>query len=763
MTSIISIIAIENYRVVPEIFNIAIQMLYFLSMPLVSLFFILYLISEVWEFDKKIYTYMWIASIPYVLYLPFVLSNPFTGILYKISEIDGFKFGNGFILTYLVPILYMFIILLVVISRRVKMEPFLRKGLLYFPIISLIIMGIQIIYPEIILSGTATASAIMVLFIYHLKREQDVFKESENKYKSLFDLGSGALLLIDKETGEILQVNDSACDIYGYSHDEMLKTNVIDMSAEPQKTERSIKETNESKTLVPMRYHKKKDGTVFPVEITASLFDRNSREVLLVSVRDITQRLNSEKTLRYNEEKFKAITQISMDGYWVIDKDGNILEVNDAYSKMIGYSVEDLLTMNISDISVSEDMLQTSEHMNEIKKQGWDKFESIHRKADGSIITVHISVTFIADKELYISFISDITERKRAEEEIKHLVYHDGLTGLYNRSFFEEEVARLSVDRQMPISIIMGDINGLKLINDGFGHENGDKVIINIASILRNCCREEDVVARVGGDEFCILLPKSDEAIVQRICDNIYKECEKQGKQNKDGLQFVSISLGSTTRTNAHESIEVIMKEAESAMYKHKLLETRSLRSSVVSSIISTLHERYVETAEHSRRAQILCRKIGLALGVSDSIIDDLKLLAILHDIGKVAIDDKIINKTGELTEEERKEMQRHCEIGYHITQSTLEFQHISEYILTHHERWDGTGYPRHIKGEDIPLLARILSIIDAYDAMVNDRLYRKALTAEEAVMEIKKFSGTQFDPNLAKIFIEKVLEVEWE
>lgn len=352
----------------------------------------------------------------------------------------------------------------------------------------------------------------------------------------------------------------------------------------------------------------------------------------------------------------------------------------------------------------------------------------------------------------------DITERKKQEEEIVYLGYHDSLTGLYNRAFFEEEVRRLDVDRQMPLSVIMGDINGLKLINDSFGHELGDKLIVEIAKIIKGACREEDIVARFGGDEFCILLPKSNEVITQNICNRIYKKCEEQEKSSSE-VPFISISLGYTTRTSAYEPIDAIMRDAEAAMYKHKLLETRSLRSSIVSSIISTLRERYIETEEHSDRMKRLCRATGIALGITDSKLDDLELLALLHDIGKIAISDSLINKTSSLSDEEWEEMKRHTEIGYHITQSTIEFQQISEYILTHHEKWDGSGYPRQLKGEEIPLLSRIISVIDAFDAMVNDRPYRKALTEDAAIVELGANAGTQFDPEIVDVFIHKVLK----
>ncbi|MEI6602989.1 MAG: diguanylate cyclase [Clostridia bacterium] len=639
--SIISIVFIENHAMVPGLINSAVQMLYFLAAPILPLLFVFYLIAVIWEDRSNIQEFFRIAAIPYFLFVPLVIINAFTGLLYKIDAVSGFSYGPGFLLTYFVPAIYLLSILYVAFYRRKKMDPFLRKVMFFFPILSILLLGVQVVFPEVILSSTTVAAALLIMFLNYQKDQEALILQSGDKYKRLFELESDALFLLDKETGMILEANVSASELYGYSQIELKHLKHVDMSAEPEGTVKAAREMNEQKIIIPVRYHKRKDGTVFPVEIASSLFIQNNREVLLVSIRNIT-------------------------------------------------------------------------------------------------------------------------ERKKVEGEIKHLSYHDYLTGLYNRTFFEEELVRLSVDRQLPISIIMGDINGLKLINDSFGHKNGDKLIIKIANILKKCCREEDIIARVGGDEFCILSPQSNHETVQRICNNIYRECKEQEKAHEEALQFISISLGATTRTSAHESMEIIMKEAEAAMYKHKLLETKSLRSSIVSSIMSTLRERYIETEEHSQRMQELCQRIGHALGISNAMIDDLKLLAVLHDIGKIAISDALINKKEKLTDEEWKEMSRHCEIGFHITQSTLEFQNISENILSHHEKWDGSGYPNQLIGETIPLLSRIISIVDAYDAMTNNRPYRNAFSEDEAVSEIKRFSGTQFDPKIAKVFVEKVLGKQW-
>lgn len=340
--------------------------------------------------------------------------------------------------------------------------------------------------------------------------------------------------------------------------------------------------------------------------------------------------------------------------------------------------------------------------------------------------------------------------------DILYLSFHDSLTGLFNRRFFEEEMKRLDCARQLPISIIMGDINGLKLVNDIFGHLEGDKILKIAAEILKTSCRTEDIIARWGGDEFVILLPQTSNEEVSKLC----KRIENSFKSIKNDNTIVSISLGYSTKTKMAEDILQSLKQAEDYMYQRKLLESKSLRSSVVASIKSTLHERSCETEEHAERIRTYCMEIGNAIGINDKMMDELMLFAVLHDIGKVAIKDTVLNKPAPLSAEEWAEMKRHSETGYHIAQATPELSHIAEYILCHHENIDGTGYPRGLSGDEIPLLSRILAIADAYDAMTSDRPYRRALTKEEALRELEKNAGTQFDKKIVRLFINKYSSV---
>jgi HD-GYP domain-containing protein (c-di-GMP phosphodiesterase class II) len=216
--------------------------------------------------------------------------------------------------------------------------------------------------------------------------------------------------------------------------------------------------------------------------------------------------------------------------------------------------------------------------------------------------------------------------------------------------------------------------------------------------------------------------------------------------------------LGYATKLTSDEKIEHIIKKAEDFMYRKKLLESRSMHSSLVASMRSTLYEKSFENEEHAKRINNVCKKIGAALDLSEDTMFQLDLFSMLHDIGKVAVDVQILNKKGKLTEDEWDIVKRHSETGYRIAKSVPELGCIAELILCHHERWDGKGYPQGIKDDQIPLLSRILAVADAYDAMTEDRPYRKALSKENAIEELKSNSGKQFDPEIVRVFLSKVI-----
>jgi len=391
-------------------------------------------------------------------------------------------------------------------------------------------------------------------------------------------------------------------------------------------------------------------------------------------------------------------------------------------------------------------------------EQRFDFEYKIIRIQDGKERWVHELGKVVYDHQddglRLIGMIQDVTDRKRTEEKIIYLSFHDQLTGLYNRRFFEEELKRLDVARNYPLTLVMADVNGLKLINDSFGHAIGDELLINVAKVLRKGCRGDDIIARLGGDEFSILLPNTDAAETEQILERIYA----LAIQEKVGSIELSISFGYETKHYVNEDILELFKKAEDYMYKRKLFEGPSMRGKTIKTIIKTLHEKNKREEQHSYRVSALCQSMGEALGLPEVDVQELKSVGLLHDIGKIAIDEEILNKPGKLTNAEWDEIKRHPEIGYRILSTVHGMAEMAEYVLAHHERWDGLGYPKGIKGEELPLQPRIIAIADAYDAMTSSRSYRDALPDEVAVSELRKNAGIQFDPELVELFIDKVV-----
>lgn len=345
--------------------------------------------------------------------------------------------------------------------------------------------------------------------------------------------------------------------------------------------------------------------------------------------------------------------------------------------------------------------------------------------------------------------ITDIDSKKQTEYELNYLTYYDKLTNVYNRGYYEYIISKIDSEANLPLTIIIGDLNGLKITNDTFGHSEGDKLLKKAAEIFKISCSNNAIICRWGGDEFTILIPNTDENEGEKICAKIKEKC------NDEKNVKINIALGYSTKKSFDETIDSVIADAEEKMYRNKLLEHASSRNSIISSLTKTLWEKSFESEEHSQRIFNLCTKVGDKLNLTSSQLDELWILAKLHDIGNLAISDDILNKVSPLTREEWDIMKTHTEIGYRIATSAPDLRPIAYAILSHHEKYDGTGYPNRLKGEEIPFLARLLCIVDAYDVMTHDRPYKKALSQAMAINELKKNSGTQFDPDLLQVCIE--------
>jgi len=473
----------------------------------------------------------------------------------------------------------------------------------------------------------------------------------------------------------------------------------------------------------------------------------------------ITERKQMERSLFLEKELFRTTLLSVGDGVISTDNEGRVLIMNRVAEDLTGWNVEDAKGKEFRQVFNIIDELSRGKAPDPIR-QVLDSGEPVELEENCILISregretpIEDSAAPIRDKEgettgVVIVF-RDCSEKRERQKEIEYLSYHDQLTGLYNRRFFEEELRRLDVPRNLPLSLVMIDVNGLKLFNDAFGHNAGDELLEKVAGVLRKVCRADDIAARIGGDEFMILLPLTDrdhlDPLMARISDAMSKERVKDLP--------VSVSLGGATKTDAGESVEKVFDMAEDQMYRRKISEKSSYHNRSVKLILETLYSKSPWEKEHSENVSVLSGAIGLEMGLAQPDIDDLKAAGIIHDIGKIAVSNKILEKDGPLDEEEWKEIRKHPETGYSILSTVNEYSPFAKIVLYHHERWDGKGYPNGLKGYDIPLQSRILGVADAYDAMVSERAYRKAMSREDALAELRRCAGTQFDPEVVKIF----------
>ncbi len=489
----------------------------------------------------------------------------------------------------------------------------------------------------------------------------------------------------------------------------------------------------------------------------------DGRKVRLELAVDITDYKGIEAELDKQNNFLEALFKNSTDAILLFDSRNRIINVNRRFTELFGYTPEEVMGREIDEVLEYGKKGSADRELTERVLQGSTvEAEGVRYTREGKSIEVAIKgIPVVIEGKLQGGYgiYTDITAQKRFQEQLKYLSTHDRLTGLYNRDFFEEELSRLELRKQYPYSVISSDLDGLKLVNDTLGHHRGDQLLQEFANILRRCVRKSDILARMGGDEFAILLPHTGEKEAKELMQHLYSRMEDYNHKNSE--LPLSVSLGSASTHGPHLSLQETYKKADNNMYQDKLLRSSSARSQLVNALMATLSERDFLTEGHAHRLENLCRKIGERLGLNERQLADLSLLARVHDLGKVGVPDYILFKKGSLNQEERKLMQQHTQKGYRIAVSSPGLSAIADLILKHHERWDGSGYPLGLKGEDIPVECRILALVDAFDAMTNDRPYRKAMPLDKALQEIADHAGTQFDPALVCLFLKLAEEGE--
>lgn len=443
------------------------------------------------------------------------------------------------------------------------------------------------------------------------------------------------------------------------------------------------------------------------------------------------------------------------------DENWTMTFLSDGFQKVTGYEPEEVLNNRL--ISFEEiisndyrDMVRNKWENDINNKTRYIAEYKIKHKEGKEIWILEQGIGIYDNYDNCIAiegYISDIDARKKLEDSLANLSYRDYLTGLYNKRYIEEELKRLKNSRNVPISIIIGDINGLKFINDSFGHEYGDELIKNVGLILKESLRDYELISRTGGDEYLIILENTSKNQVVVIIDRIQKKLSED-KFLKMGL---SVSFGHATKEIYEDDLEDILTQAEDMMYRRKLHTNPFSKRNTVNALLNSLFEKDVDSETHAMNVGKYSKMLAEAAGLNSEDIQKTETAALLHDVGKVNIDEAILHSKTVLSNDEYSHIKKHSEIGYRILHNVKELQDIADIILCHHERIDGKGYPNAIKGEEIPYISRIISICDAFDSMVNSRTYKKPLSFDEAFNELRNCAGNQFDANLVELFITEM------
>lgn len=432
----------------------------------------------------------------------------------------------------------------------------------------------------------------------------------------------------------------------------------------------------------------------------------------------------------------------------LFDNSNHTLDVNNAASRLLNCQGNELIGRSITDYP-----LNWRDILNRNAGQG----------ADNAVVSINgfegekfynFNQLMLKDKKYRVIgkliVLTDITELKEAMNRLEHLSLHDQVTGIKNRVYFDSTLKRIDAEENYPLGIVIGDVNGLKLANDAFGHITGDLLLQKAGETIVLTCGGKYPVARIGGDEFAIIMPGTDEKEVAQLIEAIKKNCALINSIPTP----LSISFGFALKRDPQQDIQEIIKKADEMMYKQKKLESSSVRTAMILTLKNALGDKNIESHEHLERTRQQAVELGRAICLPNHLLDDLSLLAWLHDAGKLAMPDHILLKSTSLNDEEWKLIRKHPEQGYHIASAIPELTAIAEAILYHHERWDGSGYPYGLKGEEIPLLARIITVVDAFDVMTHHQPYQSAINEELALNEINNCAGSHFDPYIAEVFI---------
>ena len=661
---------------------------------------------------------------------------------------------------------------------------------------------------------------LVFFFLYLLRMRRALHREKEDLAAAITNLDVGFCRQTPGDQGSFLEANDGFLKMLDFNEKELFALKPLDIHMSKDNYREFCELLTHRGTLIKEIQLKKKNGKGVWVVVSAKLVknERGEPRYYEYIVMDVSERKWMEEEMSSAYLRFEAVIQntpnIAIQGFSL---DGKVLEWNHASEILYGYPKHEILGKKGDEFILRESDRMEFRELFETMKQTARPSPPREWKArtrNNKEITVYSSMFPILHNDKVIEIycmdvdISDRVETESRLNEIKDklesLALKDPLTEIYNFRYFRERLAsefERAKRTLQPLTIVMMDLDYFKSINDTYGHQFGDRVLKQVARFLKAELRTNDVVSRWGGEEFAVILPDTNRidglAVTNKILElfrtrsfgdvtNVIKlkcsmgvvsypedplfsveelidageECIYRVKERGgDGVALYGHEIGVAEHNLDKMPEEDRKRFIDSVKQRLSFYAVRSERSilEAIYSLAKSIELRDRRTKEHCDRMVEYAEKIAQRMGMNEQEVDNVRRAAMLHDIGKLGISDAILLKPGKLTPEEYEIVKKHPVIGADIISVAGFLKDIVPYILCHHEHFDGRGYPRGLKGEEIPLGARIIAVVDVYEALTSDRPYHKAISKDEAIKILKEGMDTQFDARVVKVFLEIV------
>ncbi len=596
---------------------------------------------------------------------------------------------------------------------------------------------------------------VFVFAFYQLWNRR--FREGDQRFRILFNALNNGLMI--HNNGTIVDCNQALCEITGYSREELINSNgFLLITPECQEEARNKVLNNEegSYRVTGIR----KNNEHYPLSLIVKSIPYHGKKVRMVEFSDLSEIKKQKEIAELQKTRYQMLVKEMPLGLAyheiILDGEGNpqdyrFLSVNTRFEDLTGLKNDEIIGKTVLEVLPNTEQSWIEKYGNVALGGKSIRFEEY---ADALKKTFEVT-SFSPEPMHFAVIVDDITDKKSKENEITHVSKHDFLTNLPNRRYCDEMLRSMDRQENYPLLVSLIDMDGLKLVNDAYGHPVGDVAIQTVAKAIQSHLRPQDFAARIGGDEFLILCPQSSEKEYWEIRNQINQTL--RSSQSHDIP--ISLSFGFDIKSQQDQMMDKILIHAENDMYAQKVLHGQSSRNEAIMTLFNSLVEKYEDERKHSDQVRYYCQRLGKQLNLSLDEIQELEMAGMMHDVGKITIPDSILHKPNILTSQEWDIMKRHTVNGYQILRSADKYSRLAEYALTHHERWDGKGYPNGLKEEEIPLFSRIIAVCDSFEAMTSNRVYRTAISYDEAREELIRCAGTQFDPRIVHTFVSDVLE----